>query len=214
MHTVVVGDEVRLERSSIAPRLPRYSPFVRLDLMVRFGVAFEMLAAKLGGRIFTLRFSQDVAKATESHKDPIGYLRKRLSNSFSRLGMSVPPLAFVLEMTPLGRSTDEDGTTMKEPQAHLHGVIATAGCDSKLLNQALRDAGGTLRGRAAARQLKLQEFVPSLGGPFGWSRYCWKDARRTRRLLAVKKVHYLPQVVNRLATAYWDEWYRSRARLH
>lgn len=136
---------------------------------------------------FTLNLGRDVEEAARVSPDGLlTYLQERLYRSLRRQVGRVPPFAFVLETTASGR-------------LHLHGVIASISGAPEALRRALTQAGGLWDGAGAEYQLDLQ---PVWDGE-GWSRYCVKDAARTRRALGVKHVLSLSRDLTRMARDYW-----------
>jgi len=142
--------------------------------------------SELDPHAFTLNLGREIEEAARMRPDgPLVYLQERLFRSLRRQVGHVPPFAFVLETTASGR-------------LHVHGVIAISGAP-EALRRALTQAGGLWDGAGAEYQLDLQ---PVWDGD-GWSRYCGKDAARTRRALGVKRVLSLSRDLSRMARDYW-----------
>ncbi len=142
--------------------------------------------SELSPHAFTLNLGREIEEAARMSPDgPLTYLQERFYRSLRRQLGHVPPFAFVLETTASRR-------------LHVHGVIAISGAP-EALRRALTQAGGLWDDAGAEYQLDLQ---PVWDGD-GWSRYCNKDAARTRKALGVHRVLSLSRDLTRMARDYW-----------
>jgi len=137
-----------------------------------------------------LAFSLDLGKGQEvkilSHVDPADHLRRRLSQALKNtFGRSIP-FGFSIEIA------------LKTGKPHLHGVIQHPGAGEdtrERLVEALRRAGGRIKGRVGSRQAKLTAITSGTG----WARYGLKDFDEAARYLGTGKIIFLSTELTRLA---------------
>lgn len=127
------------------------------------------------GYCLTLNLSEAQEEALRKSRDPARHLSDRINRALKEAGLGAPQYAFSLEVSPEGR-------------LHVHGtILLPAHADREKVKQALMEAGGRIKGKAAARQVKLEPARD----PFGWASYCLKDLRRTRKALGTKKLTFI-----------------------
>jgi hypothetical protein len=173
---------------------PEWSRAGYIDKLAQAYVAIE----ELGGKIFTLRFSQDQHDRFLATPDPCRAFYKRLEKSFRRFHLEDPLCAFFLEVTPDDRN-----------QLHVHGALTLGNSRLDQVKAALRHAGGVISGPAAARQVHVMDFDFNRGGPEGWARYPKKAVTRTRRVIRNNKVTYINSALRRISR---DKWEQKRSR--
>jgi hypothetical protein len=145
--------------------------------------AFEA-ATRKGGLAFVLNLSPDREAFLLCRSDPADDLRRRISRELkAAFGRSIP-FAFIFEIAPTSG------------RLHIHGAAlppSTSTADRKLLRVALARAGGRIKGKAAGRQVDLQELEDG----FGWASYCQKEFDRACCHLGTAKITFIS---NDLAT--------------
>lgn len=67
-------------------------------------------------------------------------MSRRFPRAFRRAGVSIPQIAFSLEVTPDERN-----------ELHVHGALTLAGLSLAAVKDILRDAAGVIEGRAGSR---------------------------------------------------------------
>ncbi|MCS3740223.1 hypothetical protein [Rhizobium sp. BK661] len=149
------------------------------------------VAEKRDGFAFTLNLSLKAHKAAVIAKDPVRRFSHYINRELKSAGLSQTPYAFVFELSKL----KEDG----HQKLHIHGVVIADPARAEDLKAALAAAGGMMKGRAAARQVKLT----SLYDAGGWNVYLKKDARLTAALLDRRM--FINADLNRLTNEDWVE---------
>ena len=117
------------------------------------------------GCTFSLNLSAGRAAGFAARENAMRGFQKRLSQAFKDHGLPMLPVAVQLEAA---RSSD---------RLHMHGVFIPQGHDVSLIQRALRQAAGPVRGRAGSRQCKSTPVTDS----DGWTQYILKDQRHTGR---------------------------------
>jgi len=127
------------------------------------------------GYSLTLNLSDAQEEALRKSRDPARHLSDRINRALKEAGIEAPEYAFALEVSDKGR-------------LHAHGaIVLPAHADRERIKQALMRAGGRIKGKAAARQVKLDPMPE----PAGWASYCLKDLKLTRKALGTNKIAFL-----------------------
>ena len=162
--------------------------------------AFEYAEAT-GAHAFSLDLSEMVAKRAAAAHDPARYLAKRLNGKLSKQGPNDLEYAFILDVAKTGK-------------LHVHGIFLLGQDDIKLVESALRQAGGKFSKETIARQLSVSELYAGLG----FLRYCMKARKQTTMTLAGGRFEFVNQTLNRAAEAFHEanrpeKWRAQRGHL-
>lgn len=168
------------------------SAWERAEQFDRLGCAYGLIHAK-DGKTFTLRLELDALVQVTGSRDPVRTMSRRFQRAFRRAGVSMPQLAFSLEVTPDERN-----------ELHVHGALTLAGLSPAAVKDILRDAAGVIKGRAGSRQVKLKNFDAARGGPAGWAHYTRRGAARTRREIDQERLTYIETGLRRDARMAWN----------
>ncbi|MRX51332.1 hypothetical protein GI374_12935 [Paracoccus sp. S-4012] len=146
--------------------------------------------------MFSLNLSIGREGGTLYNKDPKRNLEKRLNAALNKHGLRGLPVAFVIEAERVtGR-------------VHLHGVLVPGAHSKKVIERALAEAGGKLKGQQRTRQCKIEPFRDP--GPDGWHRYITEDLRFTSRHVDGDLI-YISQPLIRLRSSFYEEVIRGGA---
>lgn len=170
-------------KQSLAPSLSR--PWRELWPHEKLAAAFDA-AGKLGGIAFSLNLSSNRETYINSAADPLDSMRRYMGRELRRAFGHPPPFGFAIEIDPRSGKT------------HLHGIVvppASAADTIGRLREALVRAGGRIKGKAAARQVRL---VPVTDG-LGWAAYTQKGYDAACSLLGIKKPVFISTQLARIA---------------
>jgi hypothetical protein len=190
-HPYSVSTTVPLNKARARkPKTPEWSRAEPFDKLAEAYVWIH----KEGGKVFTLRLGDDVRERLVTAEDPGRALSKRILRELKRRDLPVPFFGFSLEVTPDDRN-----------ELHLHGAILPGNLPLKALKDALRAAGGRIKGRAGSRQVQIKNFDLKRGGPVGWANYPKKGATRTRRVIQHHRLTYICSGLRKLCQVQWDQ---------
>ena len=149
--------------------------------------AFEYAEAA-GARAFSLNLSEMVEKRATAAPDPARYLAKRLNGKLKAQGLSGLKYAFILDVAKTGK-------------LHVHGIFLVGQNDTKLVESALRQAGGKASKRTIARQLSVSDLHAGLG----FRRYSRRACKQAAKTLAGRRFEFVNQNLNRAAEGFHEE---------
>lgn len=186
-HTSSIRPNRRTRKTTARPEWSRAN---HIDKLAEAYIQIE----RLGGKVFTLRLSKDAHNRIVASKDPCRTVYRRIQKAFRDRAPEVPLIAYFLEVTPDYRN-----------ELHIHGAIVPGASSMVDIKQALRVAGGVIKGPAAPRQVDVKCFDLDRGGPVGWAHYPKKALARTRRTIGQNRVTYIDARLRRLCQKQWAQ---------
>jgi hypothetical protein len=162
-------------------------PWSRMSEAARLHAA-AVYCEEVGGMAVSLNLHPDTAARWTSGtlKTEITRLfRDALNRNLDKAGFKGLPYMLQFELSPLGR-------------LHLHGVIDTHDRNQQeieAIKLALRQAAGRIKGKAAGRQLQLDEITDGAG----WATYIGKARKQVLDKLDLKGIYVTSQSMSRLA---------------
>lgn len=167
-------------------------PWSRMSEAARLHTA-ATLCEEIGGMAVSLNLHPDKAVRWNSGtlKTEITRLfRDALNRNLDKAGFKGLPFMLAFEFSPFGR-------------LHLHGVIDTHDRNQQeieAIKLALRQAAGRIKGKAAGRQLQLDEITDGAG----WATYISKTRKQVIDQLDLKGICVTSQSMSRLAGNYHE----------
>lgn len=170
-------------------------PWDRLSKLERFQATTDTAGTHKDAIAFNLNLTPDREQKTRSCADPVRLVSDRVNRALSSEGIAKLPYSFVLEISPEGR-------------LHVHGTLIAHQNQIPAIREALRRAGGALKGRGVPRQLRTKDlfYTP------GWNGYTRKARMATTAELGVDKIIFVSTSMTAIARDRW-ETLRQRANV-